>query len=452
MMFLRYSRKTRALAAPQQTQLETRTHTHKERERERERERNRAETEERFLLSSREEEMDAFFASLAKTVFPNGFHQEEEENEAQRPDEVFERMKPPSSCFEDDEENCIVHRNGPKPASNDGDDETSSASWLEKTRTRTGVERKTCHEEKLWHRSAHVWVFDKERNRVLCQKRSEKKDTFPGMWDISAAGHIEFDPETQARKRRRKAKRTSGEGEEAEEEEEEYEEDASEEERIMEEKKRKKKNKKNDDENDDDDFMHEADKHSTHPNSSRNTAAREIAEELGINVDPKQLTYAFTCAAKQADMGGCNAYEDVYFMHGDSSKDVAKSFPLLGKSEVDQVAWFSWEALVATWNKEYFAKNRTYSRPRERFLPNENSVSPKSKSLLYDHDARELKNAKLVPRNEQYVQTLDEMFKSVEILSTGKVSNLKSKFENARDGKLVSPLKKPPPPKKGKKK
>jgi isopentenyldiphosphate isomerase len=406
------------------------------------------------VLSLREEEMDAFFASLAKTVFPNGFHraeEEEEENEAQRPDEVFERMKPPSSCFEDDEENCIVHRNGPKPASDNGDgDETSSASWLENARTRTGVERKTCHEEKLWHRSAHVWVFDKERNRVLCQKRSEKKDTFPGMWDISAAGHIEFDPETQARKRRRKAKKTLGEGEEAEEEEE-YEEDESEEERIMEEKKQKKKNTK-DDENDDDDFVHEADKHSTHPNSSRNTAAREIAEELGINVDPKQLTYAFTCAAKQADMGGCNAYEDVYFMHGDSSKDVAESFPLLGKAEVDQVAWFSWEALVATWNKEYFAKNRTYSRPRERFLPNENSVSPKSKSLLYDHDARELTNARLVPRNEQYVQTLDEMFKSVEILSTGKVSNLKSKFENARDGKLVSPLKKPPPPKKGKKK
>ena len=383
---------------------------------------------------------------------------------AQRPDELFERMKPPSSRRgvsgdddddddDDDDESCIVHKNGPKSSSSPSWTTTSRTKmWLENARTRTEIDRKTCHENKVWHRSAHVWVFDKERNRVLCQKRSEKKDTFPGMWDISAAGHIEFDPETQARKRRRKGKRTSGEGEEAEEEEEEYEEDASEEERIMEEKKRKKKNKKNDDENDDDDFVHEADKHSTHPNSSRNTAAREIAEELGINVDPKQLTYAFTCAAKQADMGGCNAYEDVYFMHGDSSKDVAKSFPLLGKSEVDQVAWFSWEALVATWNKEYFAKNRTYSRPRERFLPNENSVSPKSKSLLYDHDARELKNAKLVPRNEQYVQTLDEMFKSVEILSTGKVSNLKSKFENARDGKLVSPLKKPPPPKKGKKK
>jgi isopentenyldiphosphate isomerase len=331
--------------------------------------------------------------------------------------------------------------------------------WLENARTRTEIDRKTCHENKVWHRSAHVWVFDKERNRVLCQKRSEKKDTFPGMWDISAAGHIEFDPETQGRRKRKKktkggevSRGVEGEGEEkSDEDEDEYEEEISEEERMMEE--RKKKNAKTSDGGEDDeDFIHEADKHSTHPNSSRNTAAREIAEELGINVDPKQLTYAFTCAAKQADMGGCNAYEDVYFMHGDSSKDVAETFPLLGKAEVDQVAWFSWEALVATWNKEYFAKIKTQARPRERFLPNENSVSPKSKSLLYEHDKRELTSAKLVPRNEQYVRTLDEMFKSVEILSSGKVSNLKSKFENARDGRLVSPLKKPPPPKKKTKK
>ena len=424
--------------------------------------------------------MDAFFSSvvgkMSQTVFGHQRRSDDDDDGrkmaddpvtamAQRPDELFERMNPPSSRGvsgddDDDEESCIVHKNGPKSSPSSWITTTRTTKmWLENARTRTEIDRKTCHEEKVWHRSAHVWVFDKERNRVLCQKRSEKKDTFPGMWDISAAGHIEFDPETQGRRKRKKKKMEGevsrggeGEGEEKSDEDE-YEEEISEEERIMEERTRKKKNAKTSDgDEDDEDFIHEADKHSTHPNSSRNTAAREIAEELGINVDPKQLTYAFTCAAKQADMGGCNAYEDVYFMHGDSSKDVAETFPLLGKAEVDQVAWFSWEALVATWNKEYFAKNKTRARPRERFLPNENSVSPKSKSLLYEHDKRELTSAKLVPRNEQYVHTLDEMFKSVEILSSGKVSNLKSKFENARDGRLVSPLKKPPPPKKKTKK
>ena len=311
---------------------------------------------------------------------------------AQRPDEIFERMRPP----EEDGEGSIVHENG-MVASSSMTSETTTT-WLEKARTRTGITRKECHATKTWHRSAHVWVFDKERNKVILQRRSDMKDTFPGMWDVSAAGHIEFDPETQ-----------------------------------------EKREDKDVDDDDDDECVDEADKHSRHPNSSRNTACREVAEELGIRVDPKQLTYAFTCAAKQADAGGCNAYEDVYFMYGDSSKDVAESFPALGKAEVSQVAWFSWDAVYATWHKEYFNTPRTHQK----------SNSP----LLYDDNAsdKRIAGAKLVPRHELYVKTLDDMFKSVHVVSAGKVSRLKTKFENARDGRLLaSPLKKKPepPPKK----
>ena len=104
----------------------------------------------------------------------------------QRPDEIFERMHPPHLT------NVIVHENGTMIAPT-----SSTTTWLEKARTRTGITREECHATKTWHRSAHVWVFDKERNKVVLQKRSETKDTFPGMWDISSAGHIEFDPETQ---------------------------------------------------------------------------------------------------------------------------------------------------------------------------------------------------------------------------------------------------------------
>ena len=240
----------------------------------------------------------------------------------------------------------------------------------------------------------------------MLQKRSETKDTFPGMWDISSAGHIEFDPETQGTREKEGGR---------------FEDDERKEE-------------------EDDECVDEADKHSRHPNSSRNTACREVAEELGIRLDPKQLTYAFTCAAKQADAGGCNAYEDVYFMYGDSSKDVAESFPALGKAEVSQVAWFSWDAVRATWHKEYFNTPRAH---------HQKSNSP----LLYDDNASDerISGAKLVPRHELYVKTLDDMFKSVHVVSAGKVSRLKTKFENARDGRLLaSPLKKkkPPPPKK----
>ena len=318
---------------------------------------------------------------------------------AQRPDEIFERMRPPEEDFG---EGIIVHENG-MVASSSMTSETTTT-WLEKARTRTGITRKECHATKTWHRSAHVWVFDKERNKVVLQKRSETKDTFPGMWDISSAGHIEFDPETQGTREKEGGR---------------FEDDERKE--------------------DNDECVDEADKHSRHPNSSRNTACREVAEELGIRVDPKQLTYAFTCAAKQADAGGCNAYEDVYFMYGDSSKDVAESFPALGKAEVSQVAWFSWDAVCATWHKEYFNTPRTH---------HQKSNSP----LLYDDNASDerISGAKLVPRHELYVKTLDDMFKSVHVVSAGKVSRLKTKFENARDGRLLaSPLKKkPPPPKK----
>jgi len=61
------------------------------------------------------------------------------------------------------------------------------------------VDRATIHENGLWHRVSHVWIYTDE-GEVLIQKRSEKKDAHPGLWDISAAGHIDIDesPETAA--------------------------------------------------------------------------------------------------------------------------------------------------------------------------------------------------------------------------------------------------------------
>jgi isopentenyldiphosphate isomerase len=39
------------------------------------------------------------------------------------------------------------------------------------------------------HRAVHVLVFN-SRGEVFLQKRSMKKDTFPGAWDSSASGHL----------------------------------------------------------------------------------------------------------------------------------------------------------------------------------------------------------------------------------------------------------------------
>lgn len=41
----------------------------------------------------------------------------------------------------------------------------------------------------LTHRAVHVWVMNLDKEIIL-QKRSPKMITFPGLWDISASGHV----------------------------------------------------------------------------------------------------------------------------------------------------------------------------------------------------------------------------------------------------------------------
>jgi 8-oxo-dGTP pyrophosphatase MutT (NUDIX family) len=50
--------------------------------------------------------------------------------------------------------------------------------------------RSRVHAQGLWHRSVHVWVVDPQRQCALIQQRSVHKDTNPGCWDVSVAGHI----------------------------------------------------------------------------------------------------------------------------------------------------------------------------------------------------------------------------------------------------------------------
>jgi isopentenyldiphosphate isomerase len=54
------------------------------------------------------------------------------------------------------------------------------------------TERSIAHENGSLHRTSHVWLFrhHKEKLEVLLQKRSKNKDSFPGCYDISSAGHI----------------------------------------------------------------------------------------------------------------------------------------------------------------------------------------------------------------------------------------------------------------------
>ncbi len=69
---------------------------------------------------------------------------------------------------------------------------------LTETGEKTGriKERGQVHRDGDWHRAARVWLVrlsEKEGKicpQVLLQKRSRRKDSYPGLWDVSAAGHV----------------------------------------------------------------------------------------------------------------------------------------------------------------------------------------------------------------------------------------------------------------------
>ncbi len=51
------------------------------------------------------------------------------------------------------------------------------------------ISRNDAHSKGLWHKTVHVWI----RNRageLLLQKRADTKESHPGLWDISCAGHV----------------------------------------------------------------------------------------------------------------------------------------------------------------------------------------------------------------------------------------------------------------------
>lgn len=67
---------------------------------------------------------------------------------------------------------------------------------LDSEGNKTGVvkERSIVHEEGAYHATSHIWIVRKNGSGgydVLLQKRSEDKDSNPGCYDISSAGHVE---------------------------------------------------------------------------------------------------------------------------------------------------------------------------------------------------------------------------------------------------------------------
>lgn len=50
-------------------------------------------------------------------------------------------------------------------------------------------ERRVVHATGEWHLSIHIWVI--KGDEVLLQKRASSKESFPGLYDASVAGHVD---------------------------------------------------------------------------------------------------------------------------------------------------------------------------------------------------------------------------------------------------------------------
>lgn len=49
--------------------------------------------------------------------------------------------------------------------------------------------KQECHKNGFWHKAVVLFIIN-SKEQVLLQKRSEKKEMWPGMWDVSAGGHV----------------------------------------------------------------------------------------------------------------------------------------------------------------------------------------------------------------------------------------------------------------------
>uniref|UniRef100_A0A8R7PGB3 Nudix hydrolase 3 n=2 Tax=Triticum urartu TaxID=4572 RepID=A0A8R7PGB3_TRIUA len=52
------------------------------------------------------------------------------------------------------------------------------------------VPRTEVHRDGDYHRAVHVWIYYESTGELLLQRRVDCKESWPGQWDISSAGHI----------------------------------------------------------------------------------------------------------------------------------------------------------------------------------------------------------------------------------------------------------------------
>ena len=63
---------------------------------------------------------------------------------------------------------------------------------LDENGNKTGFveDRSEIYKKGLWHRTSHIWIIN-DNNELLMQKRNPDKKTYPNLWAISVAGHVD---------------------------------------------------------------------------------------------------------------------------------------------------------------------------------------------------------------------------------------------------------------------
>lgn len=64
------------------------------------------------------------------------------------------------------------------------------------------IDKDIAHKEGIFHPVIHIVVINKDKNKILLQKRSANKKIYANMWDVAAAGHVDSNEDyLQAAKR-----------------------------------------------------------------------------------------------------------------------------------------------------------------------------------------------------------------------------------------------------------
>lgn len=52
------------------------------------------------------------------------------------------------------------------------------------------ISKNKAHEAGIWHSAIHIIMINKDKSKVLLQKRCASKKLYPNMWDLTVGGHI----------------------------------------------------------------------------------------------------------------------------------------------------------------------------------------------------------------------------------------------------------------------